>query len=96
MAVIKTDSSICARLSGLEGDGQSSGFSGSLQEYLQQHLGGDYQLSETQLTELEQSCISCHYLLKVSMTLPAALAGTAEPLHCSELPASLDEIAGAD
>jgi hypothetical protein len=47
----------------------------------------------SQLTELEQSCTTCHYLLKETLTLPAALTGTAEPLRCSDVEASLGEIA---
>jgi hypothetical protein len=90
----RTDSSICAKLSSLKEAWQTSGFSGSFHDFLRAHLGTDYTLSETQLTELEQSCTICHYLIAENMTLPAVFGPDATPpITCADMTTSLGELA---
>lgn len=85
-SILQSNAQICAQLAAFQASYASSGYAGTLQQYLQASLGSDYQLTTDQLNDLINSCTNCNGVLHAPITLPAALQpGSAGGVSCGTL-----------
>ncbi|WP_343693213.1 RHS repeat-associated core domain-containing protein [Chitinophaga sp.] len=75
--ISKTDATVCAKLATLKAAYTSAGGGSSFYQYLVNTYGSAMNLTEAELTSLQNGCDNCRYLLANSLTLPVFLDGTA-------------------
>jgi RHS repeat-associated protein len=88
--ITQSNVTICDQLGKFRRSYATSGFSGTLGQYLQQLLGSDYRLTDTQLNDLINSCSNCNGMLQEPITLPAALVpGSIGGVSCTRMQSML-------
>lgn len=70
---MKSNAAICAKLQQLQTEYTTANPGKTFHEYLEDRFGEAMNLTEAQLTKLQKSCNSCHYILEEDMMMPVFL-----------------------
>jgi RHS repeat-associated protein len=88
--ITETDYNICQRLGQYRTAYTSSGFAGSLHQFMQSKYGSAYTLDSADLYDLVNACINCNGILKNDVVLPPMFDPQGQPCRrCDSVQVSL-------
>ena len=88
--IIETDYAICHRLGEFRTAYTSSGFTGSMHQFMINTYGSAYTLDSTELDDMLNACLNCNGLLKDDIVLPVLFDPQSKPcLKCDSLNVAL-------